>query len=170
MQQIFKHFTKRISLQLRLTRSIGFIESQHNKNRGQNSIAFLLAGNIVRDDKKGAALLRFDKVIWWRQMVESAASLVAEITLKPFFSPRNGLWIMGAKPWDCHPVDWPWTSAYGPKLIVTGLRSSEMPRIAALVIAASHNRPLLETKRKRGVWVNNAYHCKKKRWSYRNKN
>lgn len=145
MQQIFKHFTKLISFQLPPTRSIGFIETRHNKNRGQNSIALLLAGNIARHDKEGAALLRFDKVIWWRQMVESVASLVSRITLKPFFS-RNGLWIMGAKPWDCHPLDWPWTSAYGPKLIVTGLRSSEMLRITALVIAASHHCPLLKGK------------------------
>lgn len=85
MQQIFKHFTKWISFQLRPTRSIGFIETRHNKNRGQNSIALLLAGNIARHDKEGAALLRFDKVIWWRQMVESVASLVSRITLKSFF-------------------------------------------------------------------------------------
>jgi len=62
------------------------------KNTGQSVIALLLAKSNAKDDKEHAAPVLSDKVIWWRQMVELAASLVAEIALNRLFFLRNGLW------------------------------------------------------------------------------
>lgn len=66
------------------------------KNTGQSIIALLLAKSNARDDKEHSAPVLSDKVIWWRQMVELAASLVAEIALKPFFSPKEWIMIYGS--------------------------------------------------------------------------
>lgn len=59
------------------------------KNAGQSIIALLLAKSNVRNDKEHSAPVLSDKVIWWRQMVELAASLVAENRIKTIFPPQG---------------------------------------------------------------------------------
>lgn len=79
-----------------------------------------LMQKMIRNTRLQCSLTKsFDEDRWWNWLPAWKSHQT------PFF-PRNGLWYIGAQPWDSHPLDWPWTSSYGLELILFSIRFSEI--------------------------------------------